>query len=187
MAPSKRSLAQRLKRQPGMQDTQVWSLGWEDPLEKEMAIHSSTLAWRIPWMEEPGRLQSMGSQRVRHNWATSLHFTSLQRKIRNKRLWSRTFRNRAYLTQWVLMDNAAHTCVKMFMQHFHKKGEITRSEIAGSYGSSIFSFCVCVCVQNSILFSIQYAIGSTNLHSHPQCARFLFTPILSKNCYLQTL
>ena len=44
----------------------------EDPLEKEMATHSSTLAWRIPWREEPGRLQSMGSQRVRHDWVTSL-------------------------------------------------------------------------------------------------------------------
>ena len=45
----------------------VLSLGWEDPLEKEMATHSSILAWKIPWAEEPGRLQSMGSQRVRHN------------------------------------------------------------------------------------------------------------------------
>ena len=59
--------AQRLKRLPGMWETQVRSLGREDPLEKEMATHSSTLAWRIPWREEPGRLQSMGSQRVRHD------------------------------------------------------------------------------------------------------------------------
>ena len=55
-----------------MRETWVWSLGWEDPLEKEMATHSSTLAWRIPWREEPGRLQSMVSQRVGHEWATSL-------------------------------------------------------------------------------------------------------------------
>ena len=55
-----------------MQETQVRFLGQEDPLEKEMATHSSTLAWKIPWTEEPGRLQSMGSQRVRHDWATSL-------------------------------------------------------------------------------------------------------------------
>ena len=55
-----------------MQETWVRSLGWEDLLEKEMAIHSSTIAWKIPWTEEPGRLQSMGSQRVGHNWATSL-------------------------------------------------------------------------------------------------------------------
>ena len=58
-----------------MQETQVQSLGWEDLVEKEMATHSSTLAWKIPWMEEHGRLQSMGSQRVGHDWATSLSFT----------------------------------------------------------------------------------------------------------------
>ena len=60
-------MAQRLERLPPMQETWVRSLGREDPLEKEMATHSSTLAWRIPWMEEPGRLQSTGSQRVGHN------------------------------------------------------------------------------------------------------------------------
>ena len=49
---------------PAMRETQVRSLGWEDPLEKEMATHSSPLAWKIPWTEEPGRLQTMGSQRV---------------------------------------------------------------------------------------------------------------------------
>ena len=55
-----------------MWETGVQSLGWEDVLEKEMATHSSILAWKIPWMEEPGRLQSMGSQRVGHDWETSL-------------------------------------------------------------------------------------------------------------------
>ena len=53
-----------VKHLPAMRDTQVGSLGWEDPLEKETATHSSTLAWKIPWMEEPGRLQCMGLQRV---------------------------------------------------------------------------------------------------------------------------
>ena len=57
-------MAQTLKHLPTVWETRVLSLGGEDPLEKEMAIHSSTLAWKIPWMEEPGRLQSMGSQRV---------------------------------------------------------------------------------------------------------------------------
>ena len=52
---------------PAMQETRVRSPGQEDPLEKEMATHSSTLAWKIPWTEEPGRLQSMGLQRVRHD------------------------------------------------------------------------------------------------------------------------
>ena len=60
-------VAQMVKRLPTMQETQVRSLDWEDPLEKEMATHSSTLAWKIPWMEERGRLQSMGLQRVGHN------------------------------------------------------------------------------------------------------------------------
>ena len=65
-------VAQTVKRLPTMRETWVQSLGWEDLLEKEMATHSSILAWKIPWTEEPGRLQSMGSQRVGHNWATSL-------------------------------------------------------------------------------------------------------------------
>ena len=55
----------------------VRSLGWEDPLEKEMAIHSSIIAWRIPRMEEPGGLQSMGSQRVGHDWGTSLCYCNI--------------------------------------------------------------------------------------------------------------
>ena len=56
-----------VKRLPTMQETGVQSLGWEDLLEKEIATHSSILAWKIPWMEEPGRLQSIGSQRVGHD------------------------------------------------------------------------------------------------------------------------
>ena len=60
-------VAQMLKGLSTMRETWVRSLDWEDPLEKEMAIHSSTIAWKIPWTEEPGRLQSMGSQRVGHD------------------------------------------------------------------------------------------------------------------------
>ena len=60
-------MAQRVKHLPVMWETLVRSLGWGDPLEKEMATHSSTLAWKIPWTEERGRLQSMGSQRVGHD------------------------------------------------------------------------------------------------------------------------
>ena len=56
-----------IKRLPAMWETQVLSLGWEDPLEKEMATHSSTIAWKSSWTEEPGRLESMGSQRVGHD------------------------------------------------------------------------------------------------------------------------
>ena len=60
-------VAQTVKCLPTMQETGVQSWGQEDLLEKEMATHSSILAWKIPWTEEPGRLQSMGSQRIRHN------------------------------------------------------------------------------------------------------------------------
>ena len=60
-------VAQMVKHLPTMRETQVRSLGWEDPLEKDMANHSSIFAWKIPWTEEPGRLQSMGSQRVGHD------------------------------------------------------------------------------------------------------------------------
>ena len=65
-------VAQMVKRLPAMRETWVRSLGWEDPLEKEMAAHSSIFAWRIPWTEEPVGLQSTGLQRVGHDRATSL-------------------------------------------------------------------------------------------------------------------
>ena len=74
--------AQRVTNLPAMQETWVQSLGQEDPLEKEIATHSSILAWRIPWTEEPDELQSMGLQRVGHNWVTnaftSFHFRFLE-------------------------------------------------------------------------------------------------------------
>ena len=65
------SLVAQLRKSPAMQQTCFPSLGWEDPIEKEMAIPSSVPAWGIPWREEPGWLQSIGSQRVGHNWATN--------------------------------------------------------------------------------------------------------------------
>ena len=63
-------VAQMMKNVPAIQETRIWSLGQEDPLEKRMATFSRSLAWRIPWTEEPGGLQSLGSQRVRYNWTT---------------------------------------------------------------------------------------------------------------------
>ena len=65
--------AQAVKNLPVVQETRIWSLRWEDPLEKEMATHSSILAWKVPWMEDPGGLQSMGSQRVGHDWVTDTY------------------------------------------------------------------------------------------------------------------
>ena len=64
-----------VKNLPANQETRAWSLGQKDPLEKEMATHCSILAWQFPWTEEPGRLQSMGSQRIRHDWATKQQYT----------------------------------------------------------------------------------------------------------------
>ena len=81
-------LPQMVKNLPAMQETWVQSLGWEDPLEKEMATHYSILAWRIPWTEEPGRLQYMGSQRVGQDWATSLLLSENKEGITvDKRIW----------------------------------------------------------------------------------------------------
>ena len=73
-------VAQTIKILPAMQETQVWSLGREDPLEKEMATHPSILAWRFPWTEEPGELQSTGSQRVRRDWVINT-FTASARRL----------------------------------------------------------------------------------------------------------
>ena len=74
-------VAQTLKNLPTTGETRVPSLGWEDPLEKETATHSSVLAWRIPWTGEPGGLQSMGWQRVGHNWATSAWLTDSKNSL----------------------------------------------------------------------------------------------------------
>ena len=71
-------VAQMVNNLPVRQETRVQSLGWEVPLEKAMVIHSSILAWRIPWTEKPGGLQSMGLQRVGHDWVTNTHRTSKQ-------------------------------------------------------------------------------------------------------------
>ena len=81
-----------------MRETWVQSLGREDPLEKEMATHSSILAWRIPWTEEPGRLQSKGSQRVGHNWVTSL---------------SRSLSIKSELTEWIYKYRCQFSCSVM--------------------------------------------------------------------------
>ena len=87
-------VAQMVKCLPTMRDTQVQSLGWEDLLEKERATHSSILAWRIPGTEEPGRLQTMGSQRVGHDWACK-ELVMLQNGVthlrKQKKYESRTF------------------------------------------------------------------------------------------------
>ena len=89
-----------------MQETWVWSLGWEDPLEKGMATHSSILAWRIPWTEEPGGLQSTGSQRVGHDWATSLSLSFTFEGLLI--LWPQVTSTRSLCnTKWYLLSKKA--------------------------------------------------------------------------------
>ena len=79
-------LTQMIKNLPTVQETQVWFLCWEDLLEKEMATHSNILAWRNPWTEEPDWLQSMGSQRVGHDWMTNT-FTTLPISLQGSHLY----------------------------------------------------------------------------------------------------
>ena len=77
-------VAQRVKHLPAVRETWVPSLGREDPLEREMATHSSILAWKIPWTEEPGRLQTIGLPRVGHDWATSLSLSMHLEEIKSR-------------------------------------------------------------------------------------------------------
>ena len=79
-------VAQTVKGLPAVRETLVRFLGWDDPLEKERATHSSTLAWKIPWTEEAGRLQSRGSQRVRHDSATSLSLSNAETPLVEQKL-----------------------------------------------------------------------------------------------------
>ena len=81
------SVAQTVKNLPVTRETRVWSLSWEVPLEKGMAIHSSILAWRIPWTEKPGGLQSAGLKRVRHDWATHTHTQVWMWELDSKEGW----------------------------------------------------------------------------------------------------
>ena len=98
-----------------MWETRVWFLGREDPLEKEMATHSSTLAWKIPWMEEPGRLRSMGSQRVGHDWGTKLSsffLISLSVNVQKSICW-----NSNVFDPKVLSDPSGVSCPIEYMYH----------------------------------------------------------------------
>jgi len=140
-----------------MRETWVQFLGWEDPLEKEMATYCSILARRIPWTEEPRGLQSMGSKRVRHNWATNTHFSV-----------SRLLGCFYILT---IVNNAA---IKMDVQiiswrsAFSTLGCIPRSEIAASYVNSIFNF-----FSNCLII---FCSSCTFLYFYQQCTRVPVSP-----------
>ena len=119
--PMRASLvAQPVKRLPAMQEIRVQSLGQEDPLEEEMVTHSSTLAWKIQWTEKPGRLQSMGLQRVGHDWATSLTHSlthswivtwSSPRSSDSRELTHHLILHPVKLKGWVSSMNLSFTCL----------------------------------------------------------------------------
>ena len=109
-----------VKRLLIMWETWVRSLGWEDPLEKEMAPHSSILAWKIPWMEEPGRLQSTGLQRVGHDWVNSLSLSFLWAEMClyklhgfNSPLW------KSFLFAMITLDVCRHLNDSLSLLIFH--------------------------------------------------------------------
>ena len=104
---------------PTMQETWVQSVSQKDPLEKKMANHSSILAWKIPWTEEHGSLQSMGSQRVWHHWVTSLHFTSLLRFMKDFAFLSK---QAFILLRWLLLSNFWY---QMKCHYFREPSSVT--------------------------------------------------------------
>ena len=186
-------VTQTVKSLPAMRETRVRSLGQEDPLEKEMATHSSIIAWKIPRTEDPGGLQSMGLQRVGHDWATSLSLLSLS-------MFSRLFQVIACISiSFLFIVESIHLAVDRHLGYFHfgatmKKaatnihvqvftwtydfsspGHTPRSGIAGPHSNSIFNI-----LKNHQNFSqSRYSI----LHSHQQ-HEFQFLHILTKNtCY----
>ena len=106
-------VAQRLKHLPAMRETWVRSLDREDPLEKEMATHSSILAWRIPWTEKPGRLQSTGSQRVGYNWVTSPSPSPCVPKDKNHS-FGYSFTHKNHFVSWsISLGQWRHQCMTL--------------------------------------------------------------------------
>ena len=101
-------VAQMVKNLPAMKETWVQSLGQEDTLEKGMATHYSILAWRIPWTEKPGGLQSMGSQIVRHNWATNTFTSFIQSYMIPGHLRSSSILNLWWIKRWYSLFLISH-------------------------------------------------------------------------------
>ena len=112
-------VAQTVKNLPAIWDTWVWSLGWEDPLEKRMAAHSNILGWRIPWIEEPGGLQSMGLQRAGHDWETLNILTISTSKLGDKWLCEVVSSQSLEIFQNHLVDRPF---IWNFVEKIHVKG-----------------------------------------------------------------
>ena len=102
-----------VKNPPALQEMQIQSLGWEDPLEKEMATHSTILAWEIPWTEEPGGLQSMGLQRAGHDWATKQEQQTFMKSMNHSLPWNpwNVFHHSLYWMKYVKHRYIIYMCV----------------------------------------------------------------------------
>ena len=154
-----------VKNPPAVPETWVQSLGWEDPLEEGMATHPSFLAWRIPWTEEPGGLQSMGSQRVGHDWTTK-HSTALIHCMHTPQFiypcihrWTHGLSH-----LWLLWIILLWTWVWIyFLELLVSVLSVPRSEITRSYGSSVF---FAEFLRNYYTVSIAVAVC---FNSHQQC------------------
>ena len=111
-------VAQAVKNLPATQETWVQSLGREDPLEQKMATHTSILAWRIPWTEKPGGLQSMGSQRVRHDWATNIFtlWSFMEIQFTYQIIHSLKIHNSLHFSAFTELCNHHH---KLIWEYFH--------------------------------------------------------------------
>ena len=158
-------VAQMVKCLPTMRETWIRSLGREDPLEKEMATHSTTLAWKIPWMEEPGRLQSMGSQKVGHDWANSLHFTFyFYQKKKKKAVWDFYCDCTDPIDQFELMWNFnSRWFSDSWTRDFSCQGSKGMCIRLGKLFSLHISYWICSIAtsENSLFFcSVWYAVNS---------------------------
>ena len=113
-------MAQQVKNPPAMQETQVQSMSWEDPLEKGMATHSSILTWRIPWTEAPGGLQSMGSHRVGHDQSNWAHHTEIIRFMK-KKIRTMQWASTMALTVWYQCNSKQFLKMKQEIRKFPTK------------------------------------------------------------------
>ena len=153
-----------------MQETWIRSLGWEDPLEKEMAPHSSTLAWKVPWAEKPGELWSVGSQRG-YNWATSLslsivsldwsYFLSSSKFLRKVlEMWHSS----VYVLSSTLKNGEDSKC---YITHFSPHTEYIPHTKSSSQGQSWSG-------PSTIFLASSFFTHSTDLNKHPLYARNLY-------------
>ena len=172
-------MAQQRKNRPAMQETKVWSLSREDPLEEEKATHFSFTAWKVPWTEEPGRLQSKGLQRVGHDWAhTYIHITDIYHCT--------SFR---YIAKWLARSVHYEIIPTISSVNSHQHTKL---------------ICVCVCVMRTLKiyhrdnFKTHYStvnyshhavhhIPSTHASSNQWAIPFIIINLLSPSDSLQSL